>query len=288
MVTYLDPQEHLAVRLDCTIIWLAIVTCGVSSGCRYVANRAQQAALADQQSSERQLALQDFEYQRRADNLDVNNRELHTQLAQSQREVQLLKDEVGLLRNRLGETVDLLAEAQLSQEDSDQRWKSLQTSTQRRGGAVITANSSLQQDLPRLNLPGVEVRQDGDVIRIEISTDRIFLSRSATLHQNSLGILNPIAELLQEKYPRQRIGIEGHSDNRDVLSTQWRSQHQFTLAQAGAVFDQFTTRYRISSSQLFVLGHGANHPRVSNATSAGQTKNRRIEVVIYPETISGR
>ena len=30
---------------------------------------------------------------------------------------------------------------------------------------------------------------------------------------------------------------------------------------------------------------GENHPLVSNATPAGKAKNRRIEVVIYPDTI---
>ena len=37
--------------------------------------------------------------------------------------------------------------------------------------------------------------------------------------------------------------------------------------------------------QLFVVGHGGSHPVVSNATDAGRARNRRIEVVIYPETM---
>ena len=70
-----------------------------------------------------------------------------------------------------------------------------------------------------------------------------------------------------------------------MMSTQWQSQHQLTVAQATAVFEQLATRYHFNPQQLFVLGHGSNHPRVSNATSAGQAKNRRVELVIYPETV---
>jgi outer membrane protein OmpA-like peptidoglycan-associated protein len=35
------------------------------------------------------------------------------------------------------------------------------------------------------------------------------------------------------------------------------------------------------------VAHGANHPVVSNATAAGRTRNRRMELVIYPERIGG-
>ena len=41
----------------------------------------------------------------------------------------------------------------------------------------------------------------------------------------------------------------------------------------------------MSPDQLFVVGHGPNHPVVSNASDAGQARNRRIELVIYPETM---
>jgi outer membrane protein OmpA-like peptidoglycan-associated protein len=41
----------------------------------------------------------------------------------------------------------------------------------------------------------------------------------------------------------------------------------------------------MSANQFFVVGHGANHPVVSNATDAGRSRNRRIELVIYPETM---
>jgi outer membrane protein OmpA-like peptidoglycan-associated protein len=35
--------------------------------------------------------------------------------------------------------------------------------------------------------------------------------------------------------------------------------------------------------QLFLVAHGGNHPLVSNATAAGRARNRRVEIVIYPE-----
>jgi outer membrane protein OmpA-like peptidoglycan-associated protein len=37
--------------------------------------------------------------------------------------------------------------------------------------------------------------------------------------------------------------------------------------------------------QLFVVGHGSSHPIVSNATDAGRARNRRIDIVVYPDTM---
>jgi len=42
-------------------------------------------------------------------------------------------------------------------------------------------------------------------------------------------------------------------------------------------------RTPLAAKQLFLVAHGANHPVVSNATSAGRARNRRMEFVVYPE-----
>jgi outer membrane protein OmpA-like peptidoglycan-associated protein len=41
---------------------------------------------------------------------------------------------------------------------------------------------------------------------------------------------------------------------------------------------------RLWLEQVFVVGHGTNHPVVSNAPPAGKACNRRIEIVVYPES----
>jgi outer membrane protein OmpA-like peptidoglycan-associated protein len=52
-----------------------------------------------------------------------------------------------------------------------------------------------------------------------------------------------------------------------------------------AVFEQLSYRHRLLPQQMFVLGHGANFALASNATDAGRARNRRVEIVIYPETV---
>ena len=120
---------------------------------------------------------------------------------------------------------------------------------------------------------------------MELLSDRLFMSGTATIHSGAFTLIDPTVDAIQKVYPRQMIGIEGHSDNDPLVSSQWRSHHQLTISQANAVLEQLITRYRLNPRQLFVLGHGANHPRVSNATASGKSQNRRISFVIYPETV---
>jgi len=67
---------------------------------------------------------------------------------------------------------------------------------------------------------------------------------------------------------------------------QTASPQHLSVAQATAVYDALIRAGGMSAGQLFVVGHGPNHPIVSNATAAGQARNRRVEIVIYPETVA--
>ena len=58
---------------------------------------------------------------------------------------------------------------------------------------------------------------------------------------------------------------------------------QLSVAQATAVYQYISSRGQIPAQQMLIVGHGANHPVVSNATAAGKARNARVELVIYPE-----
>ena len=236
-----------------------------------------------QQPYEAQLA----ELNRRSGQLDANNRDLHAQLAQAAQQSQVTRDQVTLLQRQLQDSAQQLRETQIARQEAEQKLETLQASYQRRGGAVITANSSIRQALTPVEIPGVVVRQDGDVIRLELPADQLFVGGGTQLQPTAYLVLDQVSTAILKTYPRQRIGIEAHTDG--VATTGLASSaHQLTTAQAAAVLDQLTQRNRIPPQQLFAVAHGANHPRVANVSAEGRTKNRRIEVVIYPETLDSR
>ena len=218
---------------------------------------------------------------RRTSALDADNRDLHSELARSQQQVQVLQDEVGLLRDQLHEKATDLREMLLAKEDADKRVDAIEAATRHRGGATITANSSLRNSLTTVDLPGLDVRREAGLIRIELPSDRLFRQQSDQLLPDARRWIDLVANAIRETYPQQLIGIEGHSDGQSGIAS---SSHQLAASQATAVFQTLTRYNRLPEQQLFIAAYGANRPVVSNATPAGRAQNRRVEIVIYPET----
>jgi chemotaxis protein MotB len=141
--------------------------------------------------------------------------------------------------------------------------------------------------MAQLSIPGVESRLDGAVVRVEIQSERLFEASGASLLPGGAAILTQISTELERVYPGHFVGIEGHTDTEPLQNASWGSPHQLSAARASAVFDFLTARTTLEQGQLFLVAHGANHPLVSNATAAGRSRNRRIELVIYPERSGG-
>ncbi len=311
-----NQQAQLASEQSQALSQLAEMQRQQEEQVQMLAQERQQQRLSELQDQAGVIAQQKEEIERlvdlrrRALELDSNNQDLHAQLAQAQQQNRLLEDQMQLLQTQLSDAAQQLSTAMQTQQqteqrilqaqsesqqrvaqiqqDAEQRVRALQASVPPRGGATITANSSLQRKLTPISVAGLTVRQDGDVVRVELPSDRIFMPGSATLSDASLSLIDQVATTIRQNYPQQIIGIEAHADQGSLPNGTWRSPHQLTAAQATAVFEYLSQRHQFPPQQLFVLGHGANYPVASNATPAGQQRNRRVEIVIYPETLGQR
>lgn len=229
------------------------------------------------------LAAQVQDLNRRVAQLDLNNADLHRQLAQKAQEQTAAKEQVALLQKELGSIAQRYKDSQLAQQQAQQKVTALEASTRFRGGASISANNSVKQSLAAVSIPGLDIRQDGELIRIEIPADKLFAAGSPQVQGNGQRILDEVASAIARSYPRQRIVIEGHSD--DSFAASPATGHALAGQQAQAVFAQLVDRGRLPARQLSVLAMGDNHPLASNATPAGKAKNRRIEIVVYPDSL---
>ncbi len=217
---------------------------------------------------------------RRASALDADNRDLHTELARTDQQNQLLKKELTLLREQLAKVTSSARESQLAMDELKREKELLQASATRGGGAILTANNSLKDSLQTIQIAGLDVRPDGDVIRIEVPSDQLFQPGTSQIAPSGLTLLDQVASSLSRAYPGHKIGIEAYTDNSSVTAG---SGHQITMAQTSAVVDNLVRRNRIAAKQILSVAHGANHPRASNGTPAGRAKNRRVEFVVYPD-----
>ncbi|MCI0357365.1 MAG: OmpA family protein [Planctomycetaceae bacterium] len=229
------------------------------------------------------LATQVQDLNRRVAQLDLNNADLHRQLAQKAQQETAAQEQVALLQKELGSIAQRYKDSQLAQQQAQQKVTALEASTRFRGGASISANSSVKQSLAAVSIPGLDIRQDGELIRIEIPADKLFAASSPQIQSNGQRIMDEVAAAIARSYPRQRIVIEGHTD--DSFAGNPAAAHALAGQQAQAVFSQLVERGRLPARQLSVLAMGDNHPLASNATPAGKAKNRRIEIVVYPDSL---
>lgn len=224
----------------------------------------------------------------RANTLDQDNQEQQALLAQAQQQRKVLEDQLVAIRDQLSGATGQLARLRDERSEVDKKVETLAASVKRKAGATITANNSLKEQLPSIDIPGVEVRHDGDVIRIELPGNQLFEPGGARLLNSASAVIDAVSSEVARVYPNQLVGVEGHTDSDPINNQFWRDNHHLSLGRAMAVYDYLATRSRLKPQQLFVVGHGANHPVVSNGTPAGKERNRRVELVVYPEKASNR
>ena len=264
--------------LACLSALMPLVVAGCADNAMVLKNNLTNAEKQNAAMNSQLQQLQD-----RAVALDRTNQDLNAQLAQNDQQVKVSQDQLDAMRDQLRTVATQLAQARSEKESTDKRVKTLTASMQRQGGVMIEPNNSFLQALPAVNIPGVFVRRDGDVIRIELPGNSLFESGSARLTQGAANLISQAAAEIARTYPDQIIGVEGHTDVDPATGNQWSSAHQLSVSRALTVYNVLVSRTRLQGNQLFVLGHGPNRPLVSNATTEGRQRNRRVELVIYPE-----
>lgn len=247
-----------------------------------------QSQLQTLQQQQMTLAQENQELRGRAATLDRDNQELEQMLAQQRQKGLVNEEQVAALRDQLRSTTAQLAQVKQQSEELSQQAETMMASTRKRVGTSITANSSLRRNLPAINIKDIEVRNDGDVVRIELPGDKLFMTGAAQLQPGASQMIETVTQEITQVYPNHFIGIEGHTDSDPINGAAWANNHQLSVARAMTVYNLLTTRTMIKPDQLFVVGHGSNHPVVSNATPEGKARNRRVELVIYPERTDGR
>lgn len=116
---------------------------------------------------------------------------------------------------------------------------------------------------------------------ITILDNALFSSGSAQVRPDSIELAMEISHLLITDPPR-RISIGGHTDNRPINTSQFRSNWDLSVMRAVNFMKILLDNENLEPNRFSSTGYGEYSPVSSNDSSEGRAKNRRVEVLILP------
>ena len=259
------------------------------------------------------------ELSRRVQLLDDNNRQLHTQLAQSEQRMQVFQDEADLLRRQLADVSGQLQNTQLAARESESRVRGMRASAALTPPPPPTIRANTNATVPRAQLnpngfgrdaadsrspgpnplprsplpssttsPGGFPQAQWNVPAFQTENDpdgfRVIVPSDQLFPPNSTQMYPQAAAALDPVISQIKSRFPqsriGVESYTDA-SGDPAVAHQLTASQASAVLDLMTRRGGLPANQLFTVAQGANNPRHTNHTASGRSANRRIELMIY-------
>lgn len=149
-------------------------------------------------------------------------------------------------------------------------------------GAVIGGGIGVYQDQQQAKLrerllnAGVQVERDGDNIYLIMPSDVTFAVNQSDIRPGFYQTLNAVAEVFDE-FDRTTITVAGHADSTGP------EEYNLKLSQQRALsVSNYLAAQGVAPSRLSSIGFGESRPIADNATNAGRSANRRVEITIDP------
>lgn len=123
------------------------------------------------------------------------------------------------------------------------------------------------------DIEGVEARDVGRNIELNIASDILFAPGKADLSPTARRTLAQVATVLKREHAGRQIVIEGHTDTDPIRKSKWRDNQHLSEARAEAVAN-YLGQQGVSSGNMQTVGLGSTQPRDTKARS------RRVEITV--------
>ncbi|MFH1614942.1 MAG: OmpA family protein [Planctomycetota bacterium] len=151
--------------------------------------------------------------------------------------------------------------------------------------------ADLQRQIKERNASAGDVSGFGDKYQVDLDSaagtltvtlpnEILFSSGKADLKASSKSDLNHIVSVLQERYANRPIDIVGHTDSDPIKKSKWADNWELSAQRALSVV-RYLGKNGIHGERLRAVGCGDARPVVSNETSSGKARNRRVEFVVH-------
>lgn len=141
-------------------------------------------------------------------------------------------------------------------------------------GAFIGNYMDKQAAEMQRDIKGAEIQRIGEAIKITFDSGILYDIDKSDLRPVSKTNLVALAKILN-KYPDTNILIEGHTDDTGT------DEHNMTLSKDRAQsVSLYLATLDVQSARFSITGYGETQPIVTNDTSEGQQKNRRVDIAV--------
>ncbi|MBR9844189.1 MAG: OmpA family protein [Rhodobacteraceae bacterium] len=142
------------------------------------------------------------------------------------------------------------------------------------GNTLDKQAAELREDLD----DDVRIENTGDRLIVTLPQDILFASDSYAVQPGLTDDLRTVAKSLQ-KYPDSIVQVIGHTDN--TASAEYNQN--LSELRAEAVADKLMDA-GVAFDRIETIGRGESEPVASNLSEAGKAQNRRVEIVIVPNS----
>ena len=142
------------------------------------------------------------------------------------------------------------------------------------GGYGYYADKQEEELRRQMQGTGVQVQRQGDTIQLIMPGNITFATDSDAIAGSFYAPLNNLANSFRQ-YNQNSIEIVGHTDSTGTDAI----NNPLSLQRAESVKNYLTAR-GVPASRIETVGRGSREPIASNATAAGQAKNRRVEIFL--------
>lgn len=112
----------------------------------------------------------------------------------------------------------------------------------------------------------------------------LFNSGEAKVRRSARPVLDRVAKVLRD-IPGQPIGIEGHTDSQPIQFSEWAGNKALSVARAKAVVRYLVDKGGVAQVRMTIIGYGEEQPIADNGSADGRKKNRRVEIVVLPQSL---
>jgi chemotaxis protein MotB len=133
----------------------------------------------------------------------------------------------------------------------------------------------------------VKITRLADRLSVSMVDKILFPSGEADITPAGVKILERVGRVLKNT-KNKIIRVEGHTDNVSIkppLQKQFPTNWELSTARASNVVRFLQEKVGVEPKRLQAIGMSEYHPVASNATEAGRSQNRRIEINLLPEAM---